>query len=415
MSDAAMMPGSERATLWRISLFAAVLSAAGLPLYVHLPVFALSSLNLDLATVGLVLLGLRSFDFLQDPLLGRLVDRWPDHAGHLAAASLSGLAAGLFLLFAVPPMLGPVAWLVLTLILVFTSFSLASILFYARGVGMAEARGGHLHLAGYREGGLLAGVLVVTIAPGVFDTFLEEPYRAYGLMLALMVLAAIPLTAPLWRVPVAAAPAMTLTSMLTPAVRQFLLIGLVNSLPVAFTSTLFLLFVRDQLVLEGWAGPFLLAFFLAAGLAAPVWTVLAKRFGARPVLVTAMSLAVASFFWASQLGAGDAWPFLLICILSGATMSADIIILPALFSQRLAQQAGSAGIGFGLWNFVSKMSFALAAGLIALADLFLPGTLGGAGVTGLSLLTIGYALVPCLLKIVAILLVFNLSGTEVTQ
>ena len=50
---------------------------------------------------------------------------------------------------------------------------------------------------------------------------------------------------------------------------RLLWIALINSLPVALTSTLFLFFVEDKLALESLAGPLLKLFFLAAALALP--------------------------------------------------------------------------------------------------------------------------------------------------
>ncbi len=59
----------------RIGLFAAMLAAAGVPLYILLPRYATVEMGLSLSTLGAVLLGIRVMDFAQDPLLGRLVDR----------------------------------------------------------------------------------------------------------------------------------------------------------------------------------------------------------------------------------------------------------------------------------------------------------------------------------------------------
>jgi Na+/melibiose symporter-like transporter len=54
-----------------------VLGSAGVPIYLHLPRFATADLGLGLSLVGLILIGIRVMDFAQDPLLGRIVDRFP--------------------------------------------------------------------------------------------------------------------------------------------------------------------------------------------------------------------------------------------------------------------------------------------------------------------------------------------------
>jgi GPH family glycoside/pentoside/hexuronide:cation symporter len=52
------------------SLFAALLAAAGLPIYIHAPKFYVDEFGVSLAALGTVLFGLRLIDVVQDPLLG---------------------------------------------------------------------------------------------------------------------------------------------------------------------------------------------------------------------------------------------------------------------------------------------------------------------------------------------------------
>ena len=54
----------------------------------------------------------------------------------------------------------------------------------------------------------------------------------------------------------------------------------------------------------------------------------------------------------------------MICILSGATLGADLTLLPAVFASRMARISPSAADGFGLWSFVSKFTLAFAAVLL---------------------------------------------------
>ena len=58
--------------LWRYALFSCALGMAGLPIYIHAPKYFVEQYEISLATLGLALLLLRSIDFFQDPLLGRL-------------------------------------------------------------------------------------------------------------------------------------------------------------------------------------------------------------------------------------------------------------------------------------------------------------------------------------------------------
>jgi GPH family glycoside/pentoside/hexuronide:cation symporter len=123
------------------------------------------------------------------------------------------------------------------------------------------------------------------------------------------------------------------------------------------------------------------------------------------VLLAAMVLAIAAFLWTLTLGPGDGVAFAVISAASGAALGADLTLLPAIFASRLAQKAIPEAAAFGLWSFVSKLSLALAALTILPAlDLmgFRPGTVNSeAALWGL---TVIYAALPCVLKMIAILL-----------
>ncbi len=93
----------------------------------------------------------------------------------------------------------------------------------------------------------------------------------------------------------------------------------------------------------------------------------------------------------------------MICVVSGATVGADLVILPALFAGRMAAIDGAAAKGFGLWSFASKFTLAFAA-VALLPALDRAGFRTGAAspASALALLGALYALLPCALKLVAV-------------
>ena len=190
---------------------------------------------------------------------------------------------------------------------------------------------------------------------------------------------------------------------------RLLALGLVNTLPVAITSSLFLFFVQDRLHLAAWSGAFLVLFFLAAGISAPFWSGLVARHGPVRVLVPSMGLAIAAFVGAAALPEGQIAGFALICALSGLTLGADMVILPALFARTLAAAQIAAGAGFGLWAFTNKLALALAAATVLPllgAVGYVPG--GPNSAHALTALNLCYAILPCVLKLLAIALVIRL-------
>ena len=394
------------------ALFAALLAAAGLPIYIHAPKFYVDEYGVSLAALGSVLFGLRLLDVVQDPLLGRLSERLRDRRGAAVAVGCGVMAVSMFGLFAIEPVLPPLLWFAVTLTGVFSAFSFLTICFYAQGVAKAAALPGkgHLALARWRETGALLGVCLASVAPVALGLATGAPFTGYAVGFALVALAATIAMGPEWRN--AGLPPSTgfATVLRDPLARRLLLIALLNAAPVAVSSTLFLFYVESVLDAPGWEGPLLLLFFLSAAGAAPAWGMLAERRGAKPVLLAAMVLAILAFGGALFLGPGDVLPFALVCLFSGAALGADLTLLPAMFATRMAVIAPSAAEGFGLWSFVSKFTLALAAVTLLPA-------LEGAGFDGmaetnpqasLTLLSLLYAGLPCVLKLAAIGL---LAGT----
>jgi glycoside/pentoside/hexuronide:cation symporter, GPH family len=400
---------THRLPAW--SLFAALIATAGLPIYIHAPKYYVDSYGVTLASMGFTLAALRLIDVVQDPALGWLAERTRPRRALGIALAVGLMVLSMAALFALTPPLPPLLWFALCLTGLFSGFSFLTICFYAEGVRKAEVLGpsGHLRLAGWREGGSLLGVCLAAVAPVALAPVTDSPFTLFaGLFAGLALIATLAMHREWQGQPATPTPgpaALFRPVLADPLARRLLLIALLNAAPVAVTSTLFLFFVESRLLLPGWEGALLLLFFLAAALSTPAWSLLARRFTPRPVLLTAMVLAILAFLWTLTLGPGDLVPFALICAASGATLGADLTLLPAIFAQRLAQTGTPEAAAFGLWSFVSKLSLALAA-LTILPALDAAGLSSGADNTPQALwtLTLIYAALPCVLKVIAITL-----------
>ena len=398
------------------AVFAALLSAAGLPIYIHAPKFYVDEYGVSLAALGAVLFGLRLLDVVQDPLFGRLSEALRGRRGLAVLIGCSVMALSMLGLFAVPPLLPPLVWFALMLTGVFSAFSFLTINFYAQGVVKAGhlPGDGHLGLARWRETGALLGVCVAAIAPVMLGGLMGAPFAGFAAGFAVLALVAVVMMWGEWG-DAGQPPSIGLRAVLGDALaRRLLLIAFVNAAPVAVSSTLFLFFVESRLEAPGFEGPLLLLFFLSAALAAPVWGKLAERFGVKRVLLGAMILAIFSFGGATLLGPGDWIAFAIICALSGATLGADLTLLPAVFASRMARISPSAAEGFGLWSFVSKFTLAFAAVTLlpALQNAGFDSASASNPPQALALLTILYAAVPCGLKVVAIALLATTNLKE---
>ena len=395
----------------RYALFAALLASAGLPIYIHAPKFYVDNYAVGLAEIGGALLLLRLIDVVQDPLLGRLAGRIPaERRGFAAAIGVAVMTLGMVTLFAVTPPFAPILWMAICLALLFTGFSFLTILFYARGVAEADSMGanGHIRLAGWRETGALVGVSLATIAPFVFEGFGWPAFTAFAALFVGLALVAGSLMMPVWAGPLGGLPTGFGGLLKDPEIRRLLLIGLVNSAPVAVTSTLFLFFVEDRLGAPDLAGPLLLLFFVAAAVAAPFWANAASAYGHVRILASGMVLSIIAFGWALTLGTGDVVSFAIIAAASGAALGADMTLLPALFATRVSEIKGAEAEAFGLWNFAAKLTLALAAATV-LPALALAGYEPGAvnSDTALWPLSLLYAGLPCILKLAALALLLS--------
>ena len=400
----------ERGSLERLpayALFGGILAAAGLPIYIYAPPFYAQTYGVSLTGIAAVLFWLRLLDAFQDPLFGWISERlgaWRAAAVFVAAVILALSMLGVF---AVSPPIAPLVWFAVTITGLFSAFSFLSINFYAQGLQKAQTiTGSHIRVATWRETGALVGVCIAAVLPTVLLVVTEAPEAMFAVIFAFATGVSIVAMRPEWRGDVAAQATPFRTILKDFIARRLLLLGFFNAIPVAVTSTLFLFYVGGVLQAEGWEGGLLVLFFLSGAAAAPIWSAVARRYGAKPVLLFAMASAILSFAFAVSLGPGDVALFALVCVASGATVGADLILLPALFSSRMAVINPNGGQGFGLWSLVAKFTLAFAA-ITMLPLLEMAGFQAGAednSQRALGLLSLLYGLVPCGFKVLAMVL-----------
>ena len=175
---------------------------------------------------------------------------------------------------------------------------------------------------------------------------------------------------------------------------------MLNGLAVAIAGTLSLFYIADVLQLEPYSGVFLALYFISGAFSLPLWLSLSRRLGKALTWALGTLVAITGFFWAIQLGAGDLVPYVIICLLSGAALGADLALPAAIAADIIPPgDRGRAASYFGIWSLINKGVLALAAGLglPLLAGLgYQPG-----GEAGLTALAVFYAGVPCAIKLLS--------------
>jgi Na+/melibiose symporter-like transporter len=390
-------------------LLGAPLAMAALPVYIHTPKLYGDDLGLGLAMTGAILLGSRALDTLQDPWLGRLADLMQCQKKGwtlLSVVAAAVLILAYMALFNPPPMLQwqLALWFCVALVLVYTAHSALNITYLAWGANATHDPHERTRLVAFREGFGLLGVILASLLPMFFAYWFQgiSFWLPYSFVFALFLLLAVWLL--LRYFPLPKRHELNTKGLLRPLqqspFRRLATLFLLNGLAVAIAATLALFYIADVLKLEAYSGLFLAAYFVSGAISLPFWLRLSYRFGKSLIWAVGTLVAVVGFIWAAQLGANDLLPYLLICLMSGAALGADLALPAAIAADIIPpEDRGTVGSYFGIWSLINKGVLALAAGLglPLLAGLgYQPG--GDGGLTALAMV---YAGVPCLIKLLS--------------
>jgi glycoside/pentoside/hexuronide:cation symporter, GPH family len=143
----------------------------------------------------------------------------------------------------------------------------------------------------------------------------------------------------------------------------------------------------------------------------PFWIWSCKRIGLEATWLIGMVSGVLAFAWTVGLGAGDSKQFIVVCIVTGLALGADLAVPPAILA-RVIQAAGKGqseeATYFGVWNFAIKFNLAAAA-IISLPLIQIGGYRTGEHMASSSdtlALSLVYAALPCAMKLFAGLLLW---------
>lgn len=420
--------GLSRSALFAYGLPGLPLAALGVPLYVFLPAFYAEEMGLGLAAVGAALLTARIWDLVTDPLMGRLSDALRTPWGRRRPWILLGVPVVLvsaWFLFLPVDGSGAVYLAGWTMALYLGS-TMILLPYSAWGAELSQNYNERSRITAWREGFVVVGTVAVAALPSI----VENNQRLTLEVLFLSIIVALPLCVAVLCFRVREAQqirenALPLRRSVAILLRNGPFLRLVsayflNGIAVGLPATLFLLFVKFGLEAESWTGPLLLTYFLCGIAALPVWLRLAARIGKHRAWCLAMLLACCVFVWVPLLGPGDAWIFLVVCIVSGFALGADLALPPAIQADvvdldSLHSGQHRAGVYFGLWGIATKLALALAVGLsFPLLDMagFDPSLEQPGGVWALALL---YGLAPVVFKLAATALVWRFPITAQRQ
>ncbi len=423
-----------RMTLLAYALPAFVVALPTIPVYIHLPSLYGVGLGVGLTTVGLVLLVARIFDTVTDPLIGALSDRYPFLGCRrkpwiAVGAVIAGL--GLYKVLG-PPADADAAYLMTWSIVLYAGWTMVAVPYMAWGAELSAGYNERTRITSWREAIALIGIVGAgAVTAGLTQSGWGEAEAAHAIAWLAIGLGVVVLPLMLRMVPDRAAARAARRPIAwreiqvglrdLAANRPFLrligawfLNGLANGIPAA----LFLIYLEHGLGAGEQERPlFILVYFIAAVAAVPLWLGLSRRFGKHRVWCWAMLTASAAFVAVPVLDAGAFVAFGVICVITGMALGADLALPPAIQADvvdydRWRFRHDRAGLQFALWGMATKLALAVAVGLALPGLDFLGFDPDAPTDQGTLALVVIYALVPVVIKVMAIMVVWRFPLTR---
>jgi len=395
------------------------LAALTLPVYIFLPTFYAQNLGLGFATVGFILLLARSWDVFSDLLAGILSDKYNLFIGRRKGWIIAGapllLISAWFVL--IPTQGAGPLYLLIWSTLLYTGWSFMILPLNAMGAELSKDYNERTKIAAWREGATVAGVLSALALIASFGAA-EDNQAGFALkIIAFIVLILTPLSLFFFLLNVPEPEVINKKNINykrsmrviyeNAPFKRLIVAYIINGLANALPATLFLVFVEHGLGMKEEAGPLLFIYFLCGVISVPFWTWLSKKHGKHKVWCFSMIWACAFFLLVPLVNTGDYLLFLAICILTGFSLGADLV-LPASMQADVVDidtaQSGQqrTGLYFAFWGMATKISLALAAGiafpLLEWSDM--------------KLLVPLYALIPIMLKLISIWIMWSHTLNE---
>lgn len=394
------------------------LAFAGMPLYIHAPDFYAAQFGASLATIGLLLLLLRCIDAVQDPIIGRLSDRFAEHRGQILLIATMLLAASFAMLF-MPLEAYLLPWFFVAMLLATTAFSTISINLNTIGGIWSRNSFEKTRITTMREAFSLVGLLIAVILPAALSQTMPMTEAFMWVSVVLLFIAAGSIVLFLrWyrRANMTYEKSGEYQNMwrairhLPKSTKRFYLIYAITMLASSMPALLVLFFIRDRLDAESYTGLFLLLYFLAGIAGMPLWQTINKHYDKLKAWLVSMLLAVSVFVWAFFLSAGDVWQYGVICVLSGIAFGADLALPPSILADDIQRHhtQKEASVQFGLFAFMAKAALAISSAIgLTILDMVGFRAAEENDYTALVTLSILYALIPCFIKLISALILWR--------
>ncbi len=420
-----MIQSPNRWLLFQYAILALPVAFAGLPLYIHAPDFYTQHLGLGLGTIGIILLVVRLFDAIQDPIIGYLSDRFPTRRNTILSSGLVLLTVGLFALFFGPKFsISTAVWFTASMLLATTGFSIVVINLNMIGGFWSADKNQRTRIAGWRESFTLFGLLIASILPTVLLMMTDASHAFRWLFTVYLIITGVAWlfflqflnNADLSNLkPVTTTIKHPFFQILHDKQRLFFLTYLLTQIAASLPAVLIIFFVRDYLNAESYTGIFLFLYFISGAALMQLWFVLSKRLDKYRAWLASMLLSIAVFIWVIFLTPGDVVSYGIICMLSGFALGADLALPASIIADRInAKKAESRATQYyGVMAFIPKLALAIASGCAFLMLDRVGFVVAATNTeTAMQSLLLLYGLAPCVIKFLAAICLWMLIKTQ---
>ena len=399
-------------TFFLYSLPSIPLAAAQIAVYIAVPAIYSKIAAVGIGITGLVIMISRVIDMITDPILGTYLDRMVEKIGwkFWLLIGFPLISIGIFILF--NPLDGlEIISLLLGVIFVTLGWTFFSIPWWGIGIAISNSNSNdRFKVVSFRELLTIPGVIL-----GLFLIHFSNISGEIFLIISILFLSPVFIK----KIPIPNISNVKGTSYFLNIKNLFkdnsnfkylclsyFFIGLSNGV----TSILFILFV--EFIIGGSPQNFLSIYFISAFIGLPFVYMLASKYNKKRIWTSFILLACICFLPVVFLSNNSTTLFMVICIISGFCLSADLIIpssIQADIIYKEQQQNKNVLVGkiYSVWSFIQKLSLALSAG-VCLPLLGYFGFNPSEVNTQLLPLSFAYGIIPIILRIPAIIFAENI-------
>ena len=408
------------------SMISLPMAALYFPIFIYLANFYALDYSFSLGMIGIVFLLIRLLDAFTDPIMGYLSDQVKSFFGGRKVwflISLPLIILGCWKLF-VPPKNEEItiSYFIIYLTILTIGWTIIWTPYYAMGAELSKRYVEKSYITLIRESFAIFGIII----SGVLYSIANDTSEAFY-FIALFVVITLPIAVIMCFLFVKEEKSETkrkfeifnLTEIYSAfknnfMLRRLLIAYFINGAANGLPAALFIFYVDHNLKTPNLSGYMIMIYFLSAIVATPLWLFLSRKLDKNRLWCLSMIYASFIFSMAFFLGNGDWIFFIVICILSGFALSADLAIPTSIQAdlveiETLKTNKLQTGTFFAVWSIATKGAVALSTGS-ALYFLSLSGFDANKEINSefsINSLLFMYAILPVILKSIAILLMWK--------